>query len=170
MKIRILVILIFCVGFLDAQELNNVGFDIKTNQDVLVGECNRNGFNLPPFYNFFNKGYSDYKPDETQISQIKKLRKNVEVVIVFGSWCHDTKTQLPAFMKIFDAAGFKDKDLKLYGVDGNKSAGEVDIAWLEISRVPTFIFYKGAREIGRIVEKPTTSLEKDILMILTLGL
>ena len=36
-----------------------------------------------------------------------------------------------------------------------------------IKRVPTFIFYKKGKEIGRYVEFPRTSLEKDILTIVS---
>jgi len=42
-------------------------------------------------------------------------------------------------------------------------ADEVD--GLEIHFVPTFIFYRDEEEIGRIIEMPYESLEKDMLEI-----
>ncbi len=42
-------------------------------------------------------------------------------------------------------------------------ADEVD--GMEIHFVPTFIFYRNDEEIGRIVEMPYESLEKDMLEI-----
>ncbi|MEJ2614863.1 MAG: hypothetical protein P8Z35_07895 [Ignavibacteriaceae bacterium] len=38
---------------------------------------------------------------------------------------------------------------------------------MKIELVPTIIFYKDEKELGRIVETPNDSLEKDILKILT---
>ncbi len=169
MHFKLLMLALFFFVSVGAQELNKVVFDERAKQEVLVGECDRSGLTSPEFASFYNKNYNNYQLEDDAIRQIKKLRKDIEVVIVFGTWCHDTETQLPRFLKICDAAGFKDAKIKLLGVDSNKSAGDIDIEWLEISRVPTFIIYKNGREIGRIVEQPTTTLEKDFLMILTLG-
>jgi hypothetical protein len=36
---------------------------------------------------------------------------------------------------------------------------------LKIERIPTFIFYRNGREIGRIVENPKTEMLEDILAI-----
>lgn len=168
MHFKILVFALFILGSADAQELNKVVYDQKANQDILVGECNRERFQKEEF-NALLKSDQNYTPDMNTIRQIKKLRKDVEVIIVFATWCHDTQMQLPRFFRILDDAGFKEEKVRLYGVDTEKMAAGVDISWLEISRVPTFVFYKNGREIGRIVEKPSTSLEKDVLMILTLG-
>jgi hypothetical protein len=33
---------------------------------------------------------------------------------------------------------------------------------MQIKNVPTFIFYREGMEIGRIIEKPTNSLESDL--------
>ena len=38
---------------------------------------------------------------------------------------------------------------------------------LDIDRVPTFIIYKNNIEAGRIIENPITSLEQDMVNILT---
>jgi hypothetical protein len=36
---------------------------------------------------------------------------------------------------------------------------------LKVERVPTFIFYRDGKEIGRIIENPKTSLIEDFLEI-----
>jgi len=38
---------------------------------------------------------------------------------------------------------------------------------LNITNIPTFIFYKNGKEMHRIVESPMESLEKDMLKIIT---
>ena len=56
-------------------------------------------------------------------------------------------------------------------VNRDKKNPESDIEYLNIERVPTFIFYKtggdgSKKEIGRIIETPVRSLEEDLLDIL----
>lgn len=153
-----------------AQELNKVIVDEKYNKEVLVGMCDRSGLESGVFAEDFNKGYNDYVPDESIIKQLKKKKKGLEIVIVMASWCGDSKEQVPRFYKILDGMGFKDDKVKLIALDGAKTAGDTDISGLGIERVPTFIFYKDGRDIGKIVESPTgSSLEKDMLLILSLN-
>jgi len=35
-----------------------------------------------------------------------------------------------------------------------------------VSRVPTFVFYKKGEEVGRIIEKPVLSLENELHILL----
>jgi len=53
------------------------------------------------------------------------------------------------------------------GVDDSKLSPVAEYPGLDIQRVPTFIIYKNNVEAGRIIENPLTSLEQDILNILT---
>jgi len=55
------------------------------------------------------------------------------------------------------------RHVELICVDKNKSAGQTNIESLNIELVPTMIFYKNDQEIGRIIETPQITLEKDIL-------
>ena len=167
---NILILLFLAFGSqLFAQELNKVIVDPKLEKDVLVGSCDREGLKSEIFSEYFNEGYSNYVPDENIIKQLKKKKKGHEIVVVMATWCGDSKEQVPKFYKILDAIGFKDSNIKLIAVDGMKTGGETDISSLNIERVPTFIFYKDGREIGKIVESPTSSLEKDMLLILSLN-
>ena len=51
-------------------------------------------------------------------------------------------------------------------VDSQKTGGDVDISGLKIEKIPTFIFFKDDKEIGRIVESPEVNIETDLLKIL----
>ena len=55
--------------------------------------------------------------------------------------------------------------LEFIGVDRLKKTHDYSIKELKIKRVPTFIFYKEGKEIGRIIESPNETLEKDFLKI-----
>jgi hypothetical protein len=58
-------------------------------------------------------------------------------------------------------------EVTFIGVDNSKLSPIGEYSSLDIQRVPTFIFYKNKIEAGRIIENPVTSLEQDIINILT---
>ena len=70
-------------------------------------------------------------------------------------------------MKIIDDINKKEVEVNYYTVE--RKAGK-DIKYfvedLKIERVPTFIFYRDGKEIGRIVENPSNSLVEDFLDII----
>ena len=46
---------------------------------------------------------------------------------------------------------------------------DIDLKKYEMEKVPTFIFYRHEKEIGRIIEHPEERLEEDINKILIGG-
>ncbi len=82
-----------------------------------------------------------------------------------GTWCSDSQREVPRFYKILTDAGYNDKRVKIIAVDKSKEAIVVDIKNLDIEKVPTFIIYKDDIEVGRIIETPKKSLEKDLWKI-----
>ena len=85
-----------------------------------------------------------------------------------GTWCGDSKRETPRFYKIMEDANFVFyKNFKLVTVNRKKKTPDNLQEGLNILRVPTFIFYKNGKEIGRYVEYPRETMEKDILKIVT---
>jgi thiol-disulfide isomerase/thioredoxin len=87
-------------------------------------------------------------------------------MVFLGSWCGDTKRELPRFLKIMEFLKFPETKIKLIGVDRTKKAPVYTENIWNIEFVPTFIFLKNGMEIGRIVEQPVASLEQDMKQIL----
>jgi len=83
---------------------------------------------------------------------------------VLGTWCSDSQEQVPGFFKVLDKIRFDKKNVQMIAVDSAKEAGIIDLVNYNIQKVPTFIIYRKGREIGRIIEKPYMTLEKDLLM------
>ena len=87
-----------------------------------------------------------------------------------GTWCGDSKREVPKFYKLLDEAQFPLDRLTMVGVSRERAnykqspGGEEE--GLHIARVPTFIFYKDGEEINRFVETPVQSLEEDVLQLL----
>jgi hypothetical protein len=47
-------------------------------------------------------------------------------------------------------------------LDQTKKCRYINVDAMQIKNVPTFIFYREGKEIGRIVENPSNTLESDI--------
>ncbi len=107
-------------------------------------------------------------PDQEAIGKIMEVNKeDLSIQIVLGTWCPDSRREVPRFMKIIDLIDFPSAKITFIGVDNSKQAPVGEYDKLEIERVPTFIFLRNKVEAGRIIENPVTSLEQDMLDILT---
>jgi hypothetical protein len=146
------------------QNINKMITDPKKGTEILIGNCNRTGLKSGDFGLIFKEKYKNYKPDMTVVHQLSPLKSGVDILVVLGTWCSDSQEQVPAFFKILDMIRFDKKMVQIICVDSNKKAGEVDLTNYNIEKVPTFIIYKKGREVGRIIETPYATLEKDLLM------
>lgn len=108
----------------------------------------------------------DYEPDEAAVATIREGSGNVEVFAVVATWCPDTRRDLPRFFKIADRAGWATATMTFLAVDRSKRDPGGETVRRNVTRVPTFIFLRSGQEIGRVVERPTTTLEQDIAQIL----
>ncbi|WP_028377628.1 TlpA family protein disulfide reductase [Leeuwenhoekiella sp. MAR_2009_132] len=133
--------------------------------EMLTGKTQRTQLQAGTFGSWFNPEYGDYTVDSGLLEELKPLLKDVEITVFMGTWCGDSKRETPRFYKILDAAG-KTKDIELITVDRSKTTPQGLEAGKDIIRVPTLIFSKDGKELGRIVEYPIESLEADMLKIL----
>jgi thiol-disulfide isomerase/thioredoxin len=114
------------------------------------------------------KGYDGYSWDNEAVNKLKQLGKEgLTIKIVMGTWCPDSRREVPRFMRILDLWLFPSEKVTFIGVDNEKLSPVGEYDKLDIQRVPTFILYKNNIEEGRIIEIPVTSLEQDMINILT---
>ena len=142
--------------------------DEKSQTDILIGLCNRDGLQSDLFNSFYEKEYNAYSPDTKTMDLIKKNPKlyNVTIYVVMASWCEDSQQQMPRLFKILDQVAYDDNDMTIFCVDKSKKTPLNETDQFKITLVPTIIFNYRGNEIGRIIEKPKVSLEKDLLSIL----
>ena len=108
----------------------------------------------------------DYTPDPSAVRTIAERGRDVQVLLILATWCPDSKREVPRFFKILDQAGIGLERVTMVGVDRSKKDAEGLTVKHEIQRVPTFVFFRGDQEIGRVTEKATTTLENDMATIL----
>ncbi len=100
------------------------------------------------------------------LEMIRQAKEGVEVLVFLGTWCSDSKRDVPRFLRIADGVGMGPDCYTLYSLDLKKtSPGGLEQKYM-ITLVPTFVFLRDGKEIGRIVELPRSTLEGDILSIL----
>jgi thiol-disulfide isomerase/thioredoxin len=142
--------------------------DFHDASTFLLGYFTRQMMTSPPHSEWFQKGYDNYKFNEDAVKKLTEIPiKGLTIKIVMGSWCPDSRREVPRFMKILDYLKFPAENIIFIGVNDSKIAPVGEYSKLNIKRVPTFIFYKNNIEAGRIIENPATSLEQDMVDILT---
>lgn len=162
----ILLAIILFSGLNTIAQMNSMVVDPVTNTKMLIGYCDKNGLNKDVYGAYFRSQYDIYQPNEAYISKLSENIDDYEITIVLGTWCSDSKREVPRFYKVLKEAGYNDKRVKVIAVDKKKQAIVVDISNMDIERVPTFIINKDEKEVGRIVETPKKSLEQDLWKII----
>lgn len=166
MKSRYLFILLTALLAMNCAH-TNWNIDEHTGRPMLSGKQNRAAFKDSSYSWWWNSEYDMYKVDTAALQHSLPELAKAKVKIVMGSWCSDSKREVPRFFKIADAAQLDTSHVEIICVNRKKqSPVKEDIAGLEIEKVPTFIFYRDGKELGRIIESPKESLEKDIAKII----
>jgi thiol-disulfide isomerase/thioredoxin len=167
MKSSLFISIFLFAGALYAQEKNLVTIDERTGSEILLGVCDRDGFILGQFADWFEVGYENYQPQPEVIGMIEEIGfEDITIRMVLGTWCPDSRREVPHFIRVLDEIGFDMERLTIISVDGYKKAPGIDIAEWDVEFVPTMVVYKDAQELGRIIEYPMESLEKDLLLMI----
>lgn len=151
-----------------SQNINTKIFDTNYNDSLIIDYCNISTFKTEPYNNWFFSEYNNYTPTDSIIEVLKYKINNTNITIILGIWCSDSRQEFPRFIKILDLIKYDYSKLTIIAVDTYKNTNEIDIYKYNIKLVPTFILYKNTYEIGRIIETPEKSLEKDLLNIITI--
>jgi len=121
-----------------------------------------------PYSTWYITGFDDYQLKTDAINKLLDINKdNIAIKVVMGTWCPDSRREVPRFMRVLNAWQFPEAKVTFIGVDDAKLSPVGEYMKLDILRVPTFIIYKNNIEAGRIIENPATSLEQDMVNILT---
>ncbi len=133
----------------------------------ILGYFDRERLLTYPHEEWFGTEHDDYVPESLYLNNLLDLRwDNVTVTVVMGTWCPDSRREVPRFLKIMDILGFSGDKITFIGTDMDKQSPIGGFEEMDIQRVPTFIFFVNNSEEGRIIEVPVASLEEDMVSIL----
>lgn len=162
-----LLILVTSIGY--AQETNKE-IDLKNGRKILVGPITIEGLQQQPYAGWYQTSYSQYTVDTDLVGMFKKKLRKHTIKLFLGTWCGDSRREVPRMLKLLERADFPLENLEIIALDSRKpnykkSPGGEEQGW-DIRKVPTMILLRNGKETNRIVESPIASLEEDILSIL----
>ena len=114
----------------------------------------------------WQENYDQYQPDPAMLEALKsRLEPGLRIDVYLGLWCSDSLRNVPQFIKIVDLLGAEGA---VHYFSLPRKADTEQKYFIEepkVERVPTFIFYRGGKEIGRIVENPKAGMLEDFMDI-----
>lgn len=143
-----------------------------TPNDILYGGIREKDLRTAPYDSWFTANYNSYAPNAAVMKDLQKTNtKGIQVEVFLGTWCGDSKREVPRFFRVLHDLSFDEKSVKVIALGGSdslyKRSPQQEEVGKGIFRVPVFIFYRNGVEINRINEFPVNSLEKDMYAILS---
>ena len=145
---------------------NKIIKDGDSNKSILVGLSTKKAYQDSNFAWWFNSEYTNYDVNTKLISNYANYFEDKIIKTVLGTWCSDSRKEVPRFIKILDFIGFPEDKNLFVNVDRDMKGLRNEVENLNIEFVPTFIIFEDGKEIGRIVETPEESLEADLISII----
>ena len=99
----------------------------------------------------FQDNYEEYQPGNLLDPA---LFRGVEIYMLFGTWCHDSKREVPRLLSLLNKLDVPENQINLIGLNFMKNDSQDRGKKFQIKKTPTFVFLKNQKEIGRIVEMP----------------
>lgn len=111
---------------------------------------------------------AESSPDAAAAQALGTVEPGAEIDVYLGTWCGDSRREVPRFWRALDLAGpAVPFEVHYIGVDRQKKEPSAPVTNNEILYVPTFIVRRNGQEVGRIVEDAPAGIEKDLLSLLT---
>lgn len=136
-------------------------------QDILVGMISKEDLQQAPYSAWFDPMYKSYKPNKEALEIIKNNINDYEIKAFMGTWCGDSRLEIPRFYRLLDESGYDLSKLEMQAVKHDKTLPDDLQKDYDVHHVPTIIFYKNGKEVNRFVEYPQESFEKDIAKIVS---
>lgn len=150
-------------------EVSNKTYEVINGE--LVGSFSQTALHIAPFSVWYEENFQAFNPDSMELALLAEHLQGIKIQVVMGTWCSDSKRETPRLFKLLSEINFPIEEVTIIGVDKDQFRNNKDsislIKGLKIVRVPTIIFYKDKKELGRIIEFPVHSLEKDMNLIIS---
>lgn len=105
--------------------------------------------------------------DSDDAEALGEVEPGAEVTVYFGTWCGDSRREVPRLWKALRSAGGDVPfSVDYIALDRDFEAGDVSLEGKEIQYVPTFVVERDGEEVGRIVESAPDKLERDLRALL----
>ncbi|RLD23170.1 MAG: thiol reductase thioredoxin [Bacteroidetes bacterium] len=168
MKKAAAILLILIIGC--TNNLNQEAYSDNREETILLGPINWDGLTSSSYAEWFNPNYLNYQVDSVSLEAVSGNISDIKIIMFMGTWCEDSQLQVPQFYRILDHMKFDLSNMNSFALDRLESRKLVSPQKVEeeynITHVPTMIFFREGKEIGRITEFPERTLEKDMASII----
>lgn len=142
---------------------------IVKGNTLLLGKISLRQLQQAPFAEWYQKEYAAYQVDAAVKDSLRTLINSCRYEIFLGTWCGDSRREVPRLMKVLDAMGIKASAITIIALGNRDTLYKQSPAHEEqgkdIYRVPHLNIYKNGKELGRITETPVKTWERDMLAI-----
>jgi thiol-disulfide isomerase/thioredoxin len=115
-------------------------------------------------YPSFLAQYESYEPSDEEVAAVASLEGKT-LLVLFGTWCHDSQREVPRLLKTLAASGRDTSDVTLIAVDRSKKDPDGIAVAHALKYTPTIILLDGDKEVGRVVERPQQTLLQDLQLL-----
>jgi hypothetical protein len=129
----------------------------SANSEPFTGVISAN--QLIADYPQFRAAYDQYQPNSAEIAAAKSL-SGKSLVVLFGTWCHDSEREVPRLLKLLDLSGVKLVSFSLHGVNYNKQEPNDLHRQYALRYSPTIILLEGENDKFRFGESSVFLLNK----------
>ena len=140
---------------------------VRPQEHMEVGWTPRAIFQSPTYASWFDTAYVAYQPSEEYKDLLSRMKDSVDIVVIYGTWCSDSRREMPRFFKVMDAIQFPASRIILIAVDRTMQIPQGIAHQYGITNVPTFVIHYRGVELGRVVESPKNSIEQDFAEMLS---
>ena len=90
--------------------------------EKLLGPINKEALSSTPFSAWFVSEEATYAPDDNIVSSLQPNLSEYTITAFMGTWCGDSKREVPRFYKILEAAEFPLDRLQMIALDNEREA------------------------------------------------
>lgn len=146
------------------EESSSSKMPIMLNDSTMVGEFDLS--DVRARFRWFDSTFNAYTPNPATLEKLKPLYTGAKILCFAGTWCSDTRRELPRLWRILFESSTDPDMMTMIGIDRQKMSPNGESIPFNIRLSPTFIILRNGAEIGRIEEKPIATLEEELLSIL----
>ncbi len=114
----------------------------------------------------FQENYTNHTLAQKELTHLQTLKSPIHLVIVFGTWCHDSEREVPRLLKLIEAANNPNISYELISVGYDKTLPKNHPRQFSIEFTPTvLVLDRQGNEINRVIEKPEVNWAMDITQL-----
>lgn len=166
-KIALSTVLLLGIASCGVVEKTVVNRQVDSEQygKVLLGKQTLSQFQQEPFKTWYDEEYANYETDKNTIALLKKSKElnKYGLTVFVGTWCGDSHREFPRLIKILKEVDYPLSKMKIVALSRRMESPESEELTYHVKKVPTIVVERYGREVGRIVEAPSTGfLEQDL--------